>query len=179
MQSFKEKPFPNSLYGVAAIPTVYAQNSNVFLVVARKKNGNVMVYEAVLDANRNISNINSFWLDLEPSYKQNARKRGRLHDVDELSKIDYFGYGVEIIRKITSQKWEIQFNQYKQKMVIKVHETGVSLYRKGLKDEVQKVHHLFLHDRQVLNMLPTVDSIDVVSFRLSDKRKIVEKVIVK
>ena len=120
MTTFTVEELPTDKCGIQAIPTIYNTCNNVFLVVARKKNGNVVVYEGVLDNKRNLKRIDIYWLDLEPSYRQKARKSGRRHDRSSLKKIDKLGYDMYVTKKITPQKWEIQFKVYKQKMIVMV-----------------------------------------------------------
>jgi hypothetical protein len=163
--------------GLQAVPEIMSANSNVFLVIARRKNGNVMVYEAVLNKSREITGIDSYWLDLEPSYQRKSRKKGKKDDREELSVLDHFAYGIKVIQHISKTRWEVMFKQYSQKMIIVVCSTGVSLYRKGKNKNLQKVESFFLHDRAILNLLPTVDSIDVASYDLRTNKKLVEKVI--
>lgn len=92
--SFTDAPVSFVEVGAAAIPLIQAQCPRVFLCVTRSKNGNIFCYEAVLNAHTgHLEGVQSFWLDLEPSYKAAARQRGRPHDRDEMSRFDTVAYG--------------------------------------------------------------------------------------
>lgn len=173
--TFNKLPFPNNLSGVKAIPFIYKENSNIFLVIARKKNDNVMVYQAIVDDRGNLFDIEQYWLDLDPSYRVKSRSAGKTHDRDELSTLDYFAYGVEVVNKITPNKWEIKFNQHPRTMILEKHDKGVSLFSHET-EVIKKIHHFFIHDRHIINLLPTVDFIDVVSFVVKDKKRVVDRI---
>lgn len=174
--SFEKQPLQTEYYGSAASSYIYSQCSNVFLVIARNVNGNVMVYEAILDNKRNLEKIDIYWLDIDPKYRANSRKSGKNNDKLRISKLDEFGYGVEIIRKLNTQKWEIKFKQFPEKMIVRVHANNVALYRKDSKGKIQKVHHLLLHARVLLNVLPTVEKIDIVAYDIQSKTKVQETI---
>ena len=61
--------------GLKAIPAIYKYNSNVALVIYRRLNGNLVVYEPKLDSARNIQSVDIFWLDLDPKYKVKSGKK--------------------------------------------------------------------------------------------------------
>ena len=173
--TFKSKPFPDHANWSEAMTLIYKESKNVFLIISRNKNRNLMVYEALTDLQGNLLGIEQYWLDLEPSYVQSARAKGRNHERDELSTLDYFGYGMEVKDKYRPDKWQVQFKQCPQNMTLRTHKGGVSLYRKNARGEVQKVHHLHLHDRSRMGFLPTVDYVDITAFDVKTKQRITEK----
>jgi len=70
---------------------------NILFVIARSKNKNIVVYEALkkdnaLDAAKP---IDVYWLDIDPEYVAAARKKGIQTDRNELNMIEkQFAYGV-------------------------------------------------------------------------------------
>ena len=65
------------------------KNPNTLFVIARSCNLNVVVVEALIDAQHptrlRSKPLDIYWLNLEAKYAQAARRRGSLHDRDELS----------------------------------------------------------------------------------------------
>lgn len=94
-KSFITKPvFPKhqNFTGVEAIPHLLKMNPRIFCILARKRNGNLVIFEGNVENNQLVG-ITHYWLELEPSFMERARKRGRLHDRDEMSMFDDYAYG--------------------------------------------------------------------------------------
>ena len=87
-KTFENMLFPNDSKGILAISHVKRLAPTVFACLARNKNGNLVVMEA--DEKQGVS---FYWLDLEPSYREAARKAGKKHDRDEFGRLDHIAYG--------------------------------------------------------------------------------------
>jgi hypothetical protein len=82
-------PFaPANVKGIGAIPHIKRAAPGVFCCLARSTNGNIVVMEA-----DKVTGIHFYWLDLEPSYKDAARKKNRVNDRDEFGRLDHIAYG--------------------------------------------------------------------------------------
>ena len=168
--SFQHHQIPAGIWGLQAVQYVRMSAPNVFAVIARKFNGNLMVYEAILNANRDIVRIVQYWLDLEPSYRA-AKPKERKHDRDSLSTFDTYGYGMTISDKTTAKCWKVQFNQFKKyDLEIKVTMDGVVATVVGESPD-EEIFSMFLHDRRIAHLLPTVDKMDVVFIDRKTKRR--------
>ena len=143
--------------GESAVPRIYKKNRNVFLVITRTYNGNVVVYESILDSKRTISKLDTFWLDIDNKYQQKARKRKKPHDRVELNTIEKYGFGINVLNK-NGKKWEFNFKQFKtQTFSVEVHDTGVSCFT-VLNGKRYKVHHLHIESSSTM-LIPTVKKV--------------------
>lgn len=166
-----------ALSGPEAIRDVYAHNRNVFLVISRKYNGNLVVLEAILNDRREITDIEMFWLDVDPAYVQVARKNGRLHDREELTSLDLVAYGFDLVNKINPTQWVIHFRKYPKKdLLISVTETGTSSFSKK-NGEMYKLFSFHIFDTTVLGVLPTVEYVEIISYNVKTKQKHVDKIV--
>lgn len=164
-------------YGREAIRDVYKHNPNVFLVISRKLNGNLVVLEAELDNQRHLTKISEFWLDLDPAYVEKARKQGRLHDREEMTTFDLIAYSFTVEEKLSPTQWVLVFDKYKKKrLLISVHEKGVSCYCKQ-NSEMYKIFTFHIVDRTVMGMLPKVDFVEVEAYNVKTKTKQVDKIV--
>jgi hypothetical protein len=162
--------------GIFAVSDLYKANSNIGLVITRRLNGNVVVYEVMLNSERHITSISMFWMDQDSKYKQKSRNKGKNNDREEFSVLDKYAYGIKVTYK-SPQQWEFIFNRFAhKKFYFSVHSTGVSCFCD--KDNIiTKVHHLYIHDQPKLGILwPSVDYIDIVGFNQKTKQKITERV---
>lgn len=97
--SFKFHTAPNP--GPTLLSEIKKQCPNVFLIMFRSKNDNVVVYEAninergVLDKKKP---IDIYWLDIDKAYRDPKRIHGILSDRVELSLLENtFVYGINIV----------------------------------------------------------------------------------
>jgi hypothetical protein len=66
-----------------------ADNPNLMFVICRNKNANTVCYEAVKEGDKlGGAAIQVYWLDIEPSYVEAARKKGKMDDRVELNVIE-------------------------------------------------------------------------------------------
>lgn len=161
--SFKSCEFqPNDVYGADAVPHVFRQNSNVFGTFVRDKNGNIVVFEAITNGNT-IDHIDSYWLDIEPSYRAATRARGQKHDRVELNMFDRRGYGFSE-KRIAPDQIMVTMNQLPKAPITVVKKAkGVDAYVKlnvDGTDRMCKLKYIHVHDTTTLG-IPTVSHIDV------------------
>ena len=175
--SFKHTYFPTSESGVSAIETIFTHAPNVFLVISRKKNGNVVCYEALLDNDKNIVGIDVYWLDLDPAFRKKSRQKNRGSDRYELTTVDRMGYDIKIIDNSAKRKWKLCFKVYSQHMTVVQHNDKIFLYRKGKNGKLQILKYLYVHDQNNGLGLPTVTSVDLVGHDARDiNKKFIEKI---
>ena len=172
---FTQLVIPEDEYGNAAIHHVYKHNSNVCLVVSRKHNGNLVVLEAILNKQREIVNIDTFWLDVDPAYRKPRRAKHIVHDRVELTSFDKIAYDLKILQK-DPQCWQFKFKKCKKVLLACVTKNGVSCFMKK-QGELYKIHHLHIQDRTILGMLPTVDYVQIVSYHVKTKEKHVDRIV--
>ena len=78
--------------------------SNLLMTLTRNKNQNFVCYQAMLQKGgqcfMSSKPVDVFWLDIEPSYQEAARRAGRTHDRCELSWLERrHAFGVTTIRR--------------------------------------------------------------------------------
>ena len=100
---------------MGAVGKIRACNPNVFGTLVRNKNGNVVVMEGLV-AQERLQSISFYWLDLEPSYRQQARRKGKPHDRDEFSMWDHKAYGFTETR-VSPTRIDITLNQLPQYVI--------------------------------------------------------------
>jgi hypothetical protein len=159
-------------YGKASIPDIFDRLSNIILVIYRRKNGNVVVYEAKV-RNGELQGIDAYWLDLDPNYRTPGKPLRQ-----PFERLDHLAYGFKVIRKVSPKRWVLKFKQHPKEMVVVVSSCGkrVALFC-DIKDSLTRVEHFFVADKTVLNMLPTVDYIEVVGFNTKTKKRVTERLV--
>ena len=75
------------------VSQIRAQNPDILFIIERSKNQNIVVYEAnrmVGDRKRLDSKnpLQVYWLDIDPEYVKAARRKGKMHDREELGSIE-------------------------------------------------------------------------------------------
>jgi hypothetical protein len=157
MKSFTTgQMIPSNLRGAAAVKRIYHVNKGVFGVLCRNMNGNVVVMEALLE-NHAIRQIDLYWLELEPSYREKARLQGRLHDRDDMSIFDLQAYGHDIHIYDQGRRATLIMNQLKQYPIrILVHKGIPHAY-------VNDKRLRYIHVNDTVNSVgwPIVTSVDI------------------
>ena len=161
MKTFANKPFAYPTTGLNAVSDILAANKNIFTVIARNNNGNVVVYEALLNDRKQLIGIDVYWLDLDPAFRRKARSQNRHTDRVALTKMDRFGYGMQVIRKKSPYIWKVKFQHFNQDMTIAIRNNDVNLYRRRRDGELSKVSSIFIKNRSILGGLPTVESLTI------------------
>jgi hypothetical protein len=106
--SFMDAPFPSNESGVLVAPLIRKLCPGVFNTMSRSKNGNVVVYEAILDPhNLSIVSLDQYWLHLDPSSRQKNLKHG--HDRKAFNILDRYGFDLQVVAKVTSYHWKVRF----------------------------------------------------------------------
>jgi hypothetical protein len=136
--SFLDCAAPNP--GKEFVSEVKKRCPNVFLIIFRNKNLNVVVYELnVKDGKVNTEKpVDVYWLDVDPAYRNITRSKNISHDRVELNHFDNtFVYGVNS-EFINDRECQIRFKaDSSTPMRVKLSGTGASLY-------VVKDHDIFL-----------------------------------
>jgi hypothetical protein len=108
---FEQKTAPD--YGPNILKEIQEMCPNVFLVVMRSKNENVVVYEANIENGKFNKNnpVNVYWLNLAPEYRKGRRKRGILHDKEDLNLFERkFVWGCTTKHVDQSNEKEVNFS---------------------------------------------------------------------
>lgn len=118
MKTFEDRLAPP--YSPQLFETVRKVCPRIFVLFFRKKNQNVVVYEA------NIVNgvfspttpVSAYWLILEPSYQQARRQQGIFHDREELNFLEQrIGFGYEV--KVTAPtRCEFRFSNRPDDLIV-------------------------------------------------------------
>lgn len=180
MTTFQQGPFcPRrpGLCGKAAVYQILEEAPNVFCVVCRRRNGNVVLYEGLSQGGA--LNVDHYWLELEPSYMERARAAGRGHDRCEMTKLDNIAYGYEAKSLKPGEKIQLTLQQLPN------HPFIVTKRRKNGKDRVDafirvknrllKVHWVWIEDDG--NLWPRVSYIDLHCEDARQGGKVVERIL--
>jgi hypothetical protein len=163
MPSFREGII-TKYHGAQAVKPVYAFDKTVFLVVTKSQNGNIIVIRAKLDTSYNIRKIESFWLDLDPTYRVNKN-----HNRVELSSLESWAYGITVQSKLNKKNWIIVFNQLNTtKLRISIDQRGAATCWSYSKNT--KITRLHINLKHKFLRVPKVTSVEV--FGSQNGRKI-------
>ena len=85
--------------GTYNIQSEQLEKATIAFVIERSLNKNVVVYEGLIDDTtgklKEDKPMDVYWLDLDPAYVEKNRKKGKMHDRDELNYIDKtMAYGI-------------------------------------------------------------------------------------
>ena len=85
--------------GTYNIHSEQLEKETIVFVIERSLNKNVVVYEGLIDEKtkklQKDKPMDVYWLDLDPAYVEKNRKKGKMHDRDELNYIDKtMAYGI-------------------------------------------------------------------------------------
>jgi hypothetical protein len=176
--SFTNGPF--SVLGVkgsSAVPHIYKQCRNMLGAFVRNKNGNVVVLEGIV-TNGCLTGIDSYWLDLEPSYIKSARKKGRLHDRDEFGYWDNKAYGFAV-KKLSNTRLQVIMNQcMDKKITVALESNGVNAYV-SIDKELCRLNYIYVHDvtqmglRTVGGFIPKVEYVEIFAY---NKNRVEKKI---
>jgi hypothetical protein len=168
-------PINNNKQGIEIVPFVFKSCPSVFLVISRSMNGNVIVYEAILNKKRDIVKIDSYWLEVDTKFKQKARQKKKETDRVELNLIESQLFTPKILKKHNTKLWEIKFKQF-ESVFIKSTKNGVSLIRKKThKNQIikDKITNLHLYTQTTL-AITTVPKYDIYGININKKKRFVE-----
>lgn len=174
MSAFKNGPVPFHTMGNAAVDDIYKARPHAFCVFTRNKNGNVVVLENTTEMKGNRMVIDTYFLDLEPKYKEASRKAGRIHDRDELSWIAWmnaYGFDQEISQHGVDPVYTIRFFQVKDKPVTVKRVKNKTHGYIMINHTVCRLHHIYVHDKANMVGLPYVEYLDICG--MNSKKEIV------
>lgn len=142
--SYTDKPFSfPQLKGIEAVDTILKEKPNVWCIFARSKNGNLAIHEAEVKGNT-ITGHDSYWLDLEPSYREAARARGRTHDRDEFSmadRVQAYGFNEEVLGP---DKRIVRIRSYPERAItVKLEKSGVHAYVR-IQDSLCRLQYIYV-----------------------------------
>ena len=127
--SFCDAPAPDPSPTVTS--EIKRRCPNVFLVILRQKNANVVVYEArvkspgVFDREKP---FDVYWLDIDPAYRATRRAQGIKHDRVELSAFEFnriFGITWQLI---SDSEAHVKFNVEDWPVRVKLSAMGAKLF---------------------------------------------------
>jgi len=160
-------------------------NPNTLFIIARSKNLNIVVYEAILDGNGKLDKdkpVEVYWLDIDPEYVKKNRAKGINSDRSELNMVErQFAYGIS---------WEAvsgEENAYRLKLValpdrpvtVTVGQDGCKVHAKIEINGVQvEIERIYVHRVERSFRLPKVEYVDVEGVD-ENGNKIAEKIIPK
>jgi len=138
---------------------------NLLFFIARSKNANIVVYEAILkngkfDANKPFE---VFWLDIDPEFVKKNRAKGINTDRSDLNMIEkQFAYGIS---------WELIANEkdaYKLKLValserpvtVRIVD-GKPIAKLQINGVQSRVERVYVHSKERMLGLPKVEYVDV------------------
>lgn len=98
--SFLDRPAPEFKDRCQFVQEVCARAPDVFFILFRSLNRNVVVYELNrMKGTRSIdvrNPVSVYWLDIEPSYRRKRRRQGIRHDRERLSAFERrYAYGCQ------------------------------------------------------------------------------------
>lgn len=94
--------------GLKAVPDI-SKIKNVFLVLTRSLNGNVIVYKLVTE-NHKITDLKFHWLNLDPKY------RDKYPYQQECNILEKQVFGFKVLSK-SDKLWQIRFNRFDKKLM--------------------------------------------------------------
>jgi hypothetical protein len=157
-QSFAHRALPTQLSGLSAVDVVLREKPSVFCVFVRRKNGNLVVLEAKTQPGQ-LLGVDSYWLDLEPSYRVAARKAGRVSDRVELGLLDsVYGFACE---RTSPSTLRLRMNQFHAlPLLVQLHGDGTCSAQIMIANQTCRLHHIYVHDNTRLG-IPYVEYVEV------------------
>lgn len=157
--SFKNKPAPN--YGPSLVKEIKNQCPNIFLVMLRDKNQNVVVYEANIKNGKFDKNnpVDAYWLVIDPGskYRPQRRSQGVNHDREDFNFFDrnlVWGYDIERINdyevilrmKVDKHPFRIKIGKNNTVNMFTVYKNTPYLIRSGFISASENINLLNLRD---------------------------------
>ncbi len=168
--SFLDHAAPNP--GKDFVSEVKKRCPNVFLIIFRNKNLNVVVYEL----NTKEGKINSekpvdvYWLDVDPVYRNVTRGKNIVHDRVELNSFDNtFVYGVNT-EMLGDRECQIRFKaDSSTPMRVKLSTTGASLY--VVKDNtIFLIRSAYVAATENINLVRLRDNVSELTFQVMNMK---------
>jgi hypothetical protein len=137
----------------------------VFLVCFRSKNKNVVVYEAVGDR------VHGYWLILEPSYREERRKKGILHDREEFGLLDHQFAWYFIAKSEGDGKLAFQFGPYpdrKIQVMIGKDGSAKAFYKCPVTKRVFLLRSMYIQASEQIYLLDLKKNVSLLYFNVID-----------
>lgn len=148
------------------IGEIYKTNPNVFLIVRRELNNNVVVYEAVLGKKREVTGVRIYWVLMSTPYRK--KQDGGAWKTDPLNRLDNYAYGIKIKNKRSCKGWDFTFRRCpKRVFTIVVYSSGVSCFTNH-DGAVIRVNDIHIHERSLFGVSwPSVDKVKINGYDTS------------
>jgi hypothetical protein len=168
--SFYDAAAPNP--GKEFVSEVKKRCPNIFLIIFRNKNLNVVVYELnTKEGKINSDNpVNVYWLDVDPAYRNVTRAKNISHDRVELNTFDNtFVYGVNS-EMINDRECQIRFKaDSSTPMRVKLSPNGASLY--VVKDNtIFLIRSAYVAATENLNLIRLRDNVSELTFQVMNMK---------
>lgn len=170
MKTFEDRLAP--AYSPHLFEAVRKVCPRIFVLFFRKKNQNVVVYEANI-VNGEFSSaapVSAYWLILEPSYQQARRQQGIQHDREELNFLEQrLGFGFEA--KVTAPtRCEFRFtNRPDDLIVLKLNPaTGSVDAFTAIGDRKYRLESLFVIGSEYPHLFNLQDNIEKLEVNVID-----------
>lgn len=163
MSVFQDKSIPDFHDKMDLVKYIYKTNPNVFLVCFRDKNKNVLLCQVNTDQQGQIEEKNPvsvYWLILEPSYRDKRRKKGIMHDYEEMMMIErtlVYSYKVE-----WKNHHKVNFSFKQLPIPITVHKVQVDKPAQGFathEGEKYYLKYIYIESSENLALLNLADNV--------------------
>lgn len=164
--SFTDGPAPNA--SDSFVTEIKKNCPNVFLIIFRNKNKNVVIYEAKTQDNKfNKENpVEVYWLDIDPEYRKPRREKNINHDRVELTMIESsMAYGISH-ELLNDKELQITFNANSElPMRVKLSDKGASLF--AIRNKIPyMIRSAYVASRETINLLKPTDNITELTFNV-------------
>jgi hypothetical protein len=175
--SFFDKFAPNP--GKTLLSELHKRCPNIFLVIFRNKNKNVVIYESIMKDGK-IDSIDIYWLDIDENFRNN-RDKSILHDRSELTYFERaYVYGANITNFITPLEVEIKFNADSSTPMRVKSSNGKSQLFVVYKGTKYMIRSLYIASTENIKLLRLEDNVSEVTFQAFNlKTKLVEQIRIK
>ncbi len=175
--SFFDRFAPNP--GDSFMSELHKRCPNIFLVIFRNKNKNVVIYEAIIK-NEKIEAIDIYWLDVDENFRNN-RDKSICHDRSELTYFEKtYVYGANITNFIAPFEIEIKFNADSSTPMRVKHANGKSQLFVVYKNNKYMIRSLYIASTENIKLIRLEDNVSEITFQAFNlKTKSIEQIRIK
>ena len=177
MKPFTDSPVytDEAKHGKDAIPDVFKRDPNVFCVIARSNNGNIVTFVGKPPEKKGDKiGVDQFWLDLDPDRVRHARESGKNHDRVEMLIIDGQAYGFST--QIAGNDTVLYMQQVRRPVIIRPGKSGGYNAFVKINGQMSLLKYIWVSVTPQMGIIPIVNYIDIVGFDIRTKQKISERV---
>ena len=120
--------------GVRAVEYLRQSNPNIFLMIVRSNNDNVIVYEQPLN-----QPIRYYWHDCDTKYQHKLRKQKKQTDVVEFNTMDRMAYGIKVVSQY-ADRTILKFNKFDTPIEIKSTPNGRQAFLIGTERQIRYIY---------------------------------------